>query len=784
MARMKLHFRLSLILAAAGLLGVAIAAQERPPAPKAPVYAEKDIAAGKPLFEANCGFCHGRDMLGGNTGPDLTRSTLVQQDVKGDKIKPLVRDGRPDKGMPPINLTDAQLTAVVAFMHDTRAKSGAVLGARRRVDAGDLKSGDANAGREYFNGPGQCSRCHSATGDFADVADRLEGLTLLQRMLSPRTAGGTPPPARVTVTLPSGESVAGRLAFRDEFTIALRDGDGWYRSWLASKVKYVIDDPTDAHLAQLPKYTDADMHNVVSYLMTLTRGTGAKKTAPATRDEPAALPPPSGPPALDPAAILEPAKDSWPTYHGDYSGRHHSTLREITPDNVHQLALQWTFNAGQRGMSSTPLLVNGILYFTAPDHMWAIDARSGRQVWHYTYPPNTGFHIGHRGAAMHGNTVYLTTPDSFLVALDARNGKVKWKVEVASAKKGYWSSNAPLIIRNHVIVGVSGDFDNLPGVLTSFDPENGDKQWEFYSTPPPTKPGQATGGQMWMTGTYDPELNLVYVGTGNPTPVLNGPARPGNNEWTGSILAINPDTGKLAWGFQAVPHDTHDWDAAEVPVLVDATFAGQPRKLLLQASRNGYYFVLDRVTGKNLLTKPFATVNWASGIDPEGRPIPDPAKEPARDGRLVAPSESGGTNFRSPSFDPTTGLMIVNAQDGYGVYFFKPDHGDYGWAGADYNVSGAGFIRAIDYQTGAIKWNREIGGGGAAGVLTTATGVTFTGDARGNALALRTADGATLWHASTGGISNSPITYELDGRQYIVVNGGMSVHAFALPQKR
>jgi alcohol dehydrogenase (cytochrome c) len=774
---------LLIVVAAAALLGVTVAAQSPTPAAKPPVYSAKDIADGRPLFEANCGFCHGRDMLGGNTGPDLTRSALVQQDVKGDKIKPLVKDGRPDKGMPPINLTDAQVTAIVAFIHDTRSNSGAVLGARRRVDAEDLRTGDVAAGRDYFNGAGACTRCHSATGDLANVADRLQGLTLLQRMLNPRTAGGAPPAPRVTVTLPSGQSIAGRLAFRDDFTIALRDSDGWHRSWSVSKVKYVIEDPTDAHIAQLEKYTDADMHNVVSYLMTLKGDTAAKKTEPAKTGE-AALPKPSGPPALDPAAILNPAKDSWPTYHGDYSGRHHSALREITPDNVHQLALQWTFSAGQRGMSSTPLLVNGILYFTAPDHMWAIDARSGRQVWHYTYPPNTGFHIGHRGAAMHGNTVYLTTPDSFLVALDARDGKVKWKVEIASAKKGYWSSNAPLVIRDHVIVGVSGDFDNLPGVLTSFDPVDGDKQWEFYSTPPPTKPGQATGGQMWMTGTYDPELNLVYVGTGNPTPVLNGPARPGNNEWTGSILAINPDTGKLAWGFQAVPHDTHDWDAAEVPVLVDATFAGQPRKLLMQASRNGYFFVLDRVTGKNLLTKPFATVNWASGIDPEGRPIPDPGKEPARDGRLVAPSESGGTNFRSPSFDPASGLFIVNAQDGYGVYFFKPDHGDYGWAGADYNVNGTGAIRAIDYRTGEIKWNRDIGGGGAAGILTTTTGVTFTGDARGNALALRTSDGSILWHASTGGVSNSPITYELDGRQYIVVNGGMSIHAFALPEKR
>ena len=232
---------------------------------------------------------------------------------------------------------------------------------------------------------------------------------------------------------------------------------------------------------------------------------------------------------------------------------------------------------------------------------------------------------------------------------------------IADAKRGFWSTNAPLVIRNHLLVGVAGDFDNLPGMLKSFDPETGSAQWTFYSTPPPGTPdsasGGATGGQMWMTGTYDPELNLMYVGTGNPTPVLNGAARPGDNPWTCSIVALDPDTGKLAWGFQASPHDTHDWDAAEVPVLVDVPFNGAPRKLLMQASRNGYFFVLDRTTGKNLLTTPFAAVNWAKGIDEEGRPIPDPAKEPSRDGVLVAPNESGATNYRSPSFDPQTGSV-------------------------------------------------------------------------------------------------------------------------------
>jgi alcohol dehydrogenase (cytochrome c) len=491
---------------------------------------------------------------------------------------------------------------------------------------------------------------------------------------------------------------------------------------------------------------------------------------------------------LDPAMLLNPPADSWPTYHGDYSGRRHSRLTQISQENVHQLTLKWAFQTGQTAaIKAVPVLVNGLLYVTTPDNLWALDARSARQVWHYNYPANQGFHIGHRGVAVHRESVYLTTPDAHLVSLDAKDGTVKWKVQIADAKKGYWSTNAPLVIRNHVIVGVSGDFDNLAGVLKSFDAESGRSEWIFYSTPPPgteSTSGGATGGQMWMTGTYDPELNQMYVGTGNPTPVLNGDARPGDNPWTGSIVAVNPDTGKLVWGFQASPHDTHDWDAAEVPVLVDAVFGGSPRELLLQASRNGYFFVLDRTSGQSLLTTSFATVNWATGVDKLGRPIPNPAKEPARDGRLVAPNESGGTNYRSPSFDPKTGFLIVSAQDGYGIYFFKSEHGGYGWAGADYNVWGRGVLRAIDYQTGKVRWNHALGeGASGAGVLTTDAGLVFTGDSAGNALALRTSDGATLWHSGIGRVGNSPITYELDGQQYVVIAGGGALYAFGLPER-
>ena len=516
----------------------------------------------------------------------------------------------------------------------------------------------------------------------------------------------------------------------------------------------------------------------------------AQNPAPAPQSAAPASSGPASSGGLDPATLLKPPVDSWPTYHGDYTGQRHSRLTQITPQNVNQMTLAWAWQAGGTiQIKATPILVNGVLYITAPDNIWAIDARTARQIWRYTYPSNEGFHIGHRGAAVYKDTVYLTTPDAHLIALDAKDGKVKWNVMIADAKKGFWSTNAPLLIRNHLIVGVSGDFDNLPGTLKSIDPETGKTQWVFYSTPPPGTPGSisggSTGGQMWNAGTYDPDLNLLYVGTGNPTPVLNGPFRPGDNRWTCSIVALNPDTGTLVWGFQASPHDTHDWDAAEVPVLVDAPFGGAPRKLLLQASRNGYFFVLDRTNGKSLLTTTFAAANWASGVDEQGRPIPNPAKEPARDGRLVSPNEGGGTNYRSPSFDPATGVLIVSAQDAYGIYFFKPEHGEYGWAGADYGVWSKGALRAIDYQTGKVRWEHDLSGGEpSAGVLTTASGITFSGDSATNVLALRTSDGSTLWHSGIGRVGNSPMTYELDGRQYMLVASGGVLYAFTLAEAR
>ena len=488
---------------------------------------------------------------------------------------------------------------------------------------------------------------------------------------------------------------------------------------------------------------------------------------------------------LDAAQLVHPSPDSWPQYHGDYSGQRHSQLTEITPQNVNSLALAWAFQTNQAaGIKASPLLVDGVLYFTVPDNVWAVDARSGHMIWHYNRPSTQGLHIGHRGVSMYKGTLYFTTPDCHLIALNAKDGTVRWNMVIADVSKGYWTTMAPLVVGNHVIVGVSGDFDNLAGYLRSFDAETGTTQWQWNSTPPVGTPNSTTGGMTWMTGTYDPALNLVYWGTGNPTPVLNGSSRPGDNLYTCSIVAIDPETGTLKWGFQVSPHDTHDWDAVETPVLVDADFHGQPRKMLMQTSRNGYFFVLDRVTGKSLLTVPFGPTNWSLGVDKQGRPIPNPKKEPAPDGRLIAPDEGGMTNYRSPSFDLKTGLFIVDAKPSYSIYFAKPADGNYGWAGADYGLWGKGVIEAIDYQTGKIRWSHDVGeGGSGAGVLTTESGLTITGDASGNVLALSTSDGETLWHAGMGApMQSSPISYELDGHQYVITSSGGVLFAWALPE--
>jgi acido-empty-quinoprotein group A len=496
---------------------------------------------------------------------------------------------------------------------------------------------------------------------------------------------------------------------------------------------------------------------------------------------------------LEPAALLKPPTDTWATYNGDYSGARFSTLDQINAGNIHSLTLAWVFQTQGTTIKSTPLEVNGILYFSVPDNVWAVDARFGRTIWHYERKSG-GDHIGHRGLAMYKNWLYFTTPDAHVVCLDAKDGSVRWIIELADPKLEYFSTMAPLVVRDHVIVGVSGDVTDVPGFLESIDPETGKIQWRWNTEPDPGQPGSETwpkdsdailhgGGMTWMTGTYDAELNLLYWGTGNPNPVLAGEGRAGDNLYTCSIVALNPDTGKLAWYFQPSPHDVHDWDAVETPVLFDAEFKGKRRKLLGQASRNGFFFVLDRTNGEHLVTAPFIDQTWASGVDSRGRPIARPEATPSPDGALVEPGSDGSTNWMAPSFDPQTGLFYVNCRRLFSVFYNTVTGKAEGWGGRDRNLWANTTLRALDYRTGKVVWNHELGDGESlAGILTTAGHLLLSADNSGNLLALDPTTGKTLWHLNAGGrMQASPMTYELDGRQYLIIAVQNILYAFALP---
>ena len=495
-------------------------------------------------------------------------------------------------------------------------------------------------------------------------------------------------------------------------------------------------------------------------------------------------------------AVACPAQTTaWPTYNGDYSGRRFSPLTQINSTNVQKLAPAWSTKLNGGRISGTPLMVDGVLYATALDHVWAIDARNGREIWHY-YRESKGDmpRTGNRGVAIYKTWLFFVTLDNNLVSLDAATGKQRFLVNFADPKQLFFSTVAPLVIRNHVIIATGGDSLDIPAFIQAHDPETGAQQWKWRVTPRPGEPGATTwpneyaasagGGHPWLTGTYDPDLNLYYVGTGNPDPVGSGVSRKGDNLYTCSIVALNPDTGKLVWHFQVSPHDTHDWDAVQTPVLIDAPINGKPRKLLAQAGRNGYFTLLDRTNGKNVLTtKLLPTLNWSKGLNKNGQPIPDPAKEPRPDGTLVSPPTSGATNWPPPSFSPQTGLVYVGINEGFSLYYLTdPDQQPQGFAFREAGLGGnKSALVALDYKTGEPAWKHYWRSpGGPNGILTTAGNLLITG--HGNYLiAFDAAKGKTLWHATLESpLTNGPITYLLDGKQYIIAAAGDTLRVFTL----
>lgn len=524
---------------------------------------------------------------------------------------------------------------------------------------------------------------------------------------------------------------------------------------------------------------------------------------------------------VDANLLHQPLGESWPTYSGDYSGKRYSSLKQITPANVKNLTLSWMMRitpgagggaivggegdgsvtlGGGNNIKGSILMVDGVLYVSTPDNAWAIDARDGRVLWHYFWRTRGGTHIGNRGMGMYGNWLYLETPDNYLVSLDARTGEERWHKQIAPFEEQYFSTPAPIVIDNHVIVGTGNDLD-MPGILQSFDPDTGERQWIYYSTPQKEgDPGLETwasldaarhgGGQMWVPGVYDPETRLYIVGTGNPSPAYTWVARgDGDNLYTCALVAINVDTGKMEWYYQTSPHDTHDFDSSQTPVLVDGEFNGRPRKMVMTAARNGYFFVVDRTTGEHLRTMKYSdTANWAKPeLNAKGQPVGDPAKDFHVGGALVSANNTGFTNWWPPAYSPDTGLFYFQQNDSYAMYYLTEldPRGAMGLGGKEEQSLGSvgTYLTAIDYKNGRIAWRHRypgLGGGNAMGLLTTASGLLFGGDIGGNIVAYNAADGKVLWHSRVGQVSNAPQTYMLDGHQYLLVASGDTLFAFTL----
>jgi alcohol dehydrogenase (cytochrome c) len=542
---------------------------------------------------------------------------------------------------------------------------------------------------------------------------------------------------------------------------------------------------------------------------------------------------------LDPAKLLKPLADEWPTYNGDYTAKRYSALTQVNRANVKNLTLAWTlrltggsmpgaggggFGGGRGGggggnnnliiggegtgdypaggpptIKASALMVDGTLYLTAPDNAWAIDARDGRELWHYFWKTRGGTHIATRGFGMWKDYLYMETPDNYLVSLEAATGKERWHKVISDFNQQYFSTMAPIVAGNHVIAGTGNDLD-MPGFLQSFDPETGELQWKLYTVPMnPGDPGLETwptldaarhgGAQPWLPGAYDPETHLYIFGTGNPTPAYT-PGRGDesmDNLFTGSLIAVNVDTGKMAWYYQTAPHDMHDWDSAQTPVLVDAPFKGRMRKLVMTAARNGYFFVLDRVTGEHLLTSKYGSAtNWVKNLDEKGRPRRNVEKDPTVGGSIVSPSAGGTINWEPPAFSPDTGLFYVGENNIYSIFYLldTDPRGSMGLGGKLEARAGSGgsFLTALDYKTGKAAWRfkYEGGAGGGGGVLTTAGKLVFAGDGAGNIVAHDAYTGKPLWHSKIGNVTNPPQTYMIDGRQYLLVATGDTLWAFVM----
>ncbi|HXI29823.1 MAG TPA: PQQ-dependent dehydrogenase, methanol/ethanol family, partial [Vicinamibacterales bacterium] len=705
-----------------------------------------------------------------------------------------IRKGVPGTDMPPrgLDTSDNDILQIIAYLKSIST-----------VAAAETPVGNVENGRSVFTQ--RCTSCHRVGGVGGRIGPDLSRVGLsrsraaMTREIRNPSEWMAPGFETVTLVTKDGQKISGVKKGEDAFSIQIMDTRERIQGYLKANLQSVTLEKTSLMPVYGPSQLgDGDLSDLLGYLTTLR---GAPPSAATARPAPAA--------AVTPQDIQDGLKDPsrWLTYSGDYSGHRHSPLTQLTPDNVDRLTAQWTFQTGTVGsFQTTPIVVDGVLYVTGfNNNAWAIDARTGRQIWRYRreLPEDLKLCCGaiNRGFGVLGDRLYMGTLDAHLVSLDMKTGGVLFDVPVIDHSAGYSVTVAPLVVKDKVIVGVAGAEYGIRGFIDANDAQTGARAWRFYTVAGPGDPAERSwprgeaylrgGGSVWVTGTYDPEQNLLFFGTGNPGPDYYSSAREGDNLYTTSLVALDASTGERKWHYQFTPHDVHDWDSTQVPVLGDLTIDGRPRKVVMFANRNGFFYTIDRVTGKVIVAKPFVETTWAKEIGPDGRPVLLPGHLPDEDGNKTCPDLGGGTNFMSPSFDPTTRLFFVTAREtcatffGYDQTFKVGDQYTGGGTIRPREQKNFGALRAIDPVTATVKWEFRYTSTSASGVLTTASGLVFAADGDGNLMAFESRTGKNLWHYQLGFPmrSTSGTTYMLDGRQYLLVPAGGMLTAFALPQR-
>jgi alcohol dehydrogenase (cytochrome c) len=677
-----------------------------------------------------------------------------------------------------------------------------------------IAQGNAAAGERFFTGKGNCTNCHMVRGrggflgpdlsnigrerTLAEISGVLRNPASAQVTTAPRGGSGgavRPSYSAVTVQLRNGQNIRGIVKNESSFDLQLLGTDEKLHLFSKDDVSEIV---RDKSLMPAVNASAVEMRDLLAYLSGLVNDPSAKASMSSSAEMPA---------GTSFADIAHPQSGSWPTYHGNESGNRFSPLDQINTTNVAHLAPKWMFQipSAPRALEVTPVVAQGVMYVTSVNEAYALDARSGREIWHYSRPRTQGLAGDaasgiNRGVAILGDRVFMVTDNAHLLALHRFTGQLLWDVTMADSGQNYGSTSAPLVVDDMVIAGVSGGDEGIRGFVDAYKASTGEHLWRFWSVPSPGEPGSETWAgraiehgcaATWLTGTYDPEAKLLYWPTGNPCPDYNGDERKGDNLYSASVLALEPRTGKLKWHYQFTPHDLHDWDATETPMLVDARFRGEQRKLMLQGNRNGFFYVLDRLTGKVLLAEPFVKkLTWASAIGPDGRPVLLPGNDPTQEGQLVCPSVSGAANWPSSAFSPVTGFYYMFAEESCTVYsqndqWWEAGKSFYGGGTrrAPTDTAGGKFLKAIDIQTGRTTWEIPNIGGGilGSGLMATAGGLLFYGDGSGTFVATDAKNGKPLWHFNTSqNFKAGPMTYAVDGDQYVAMAAGSTILAFTL----